>query len=109
MSHYEIASPTKEYIRVAVSATEAGADVDVSALPVSFAFTAIGAEPASWTGGAWETDATTDPDTYYARILVSGTGGGGGVELADGRYDVWVKVTDNPEVPARRVGRLIVT
>jgi hypothetical protein len=53
---------------------------------------------------SWETDTTTEPDTYYARCLV---GPGGAVTLTAGvTYMVWVKVTDSPEVVLRRVGRL---
>jgi hypothetical protein len=48
---------------------------------------------------AWRTpDTLTCPttSTVQARVLI---GPLGAVQLAPGRYRVWVKVTDNPEVP----------
>lgn len=71
------------------------------------AFTApdVDPSPGDWKGANWETDATTIPPTYSARCLV----GPGAVVLTVGSWDVWVKVTDAPESPARRVGNLQIT
>lgn len=104
-----ISSQTKEYVLVDIATTVAGASVDPTGDAVEFAATVPGVEPSAWLAGSWETDTTTDPDTYSARILVSGTGGGGTLVLADGTYDLWVRITDSPERPARRAGTLIVT
>lgn len=94
-----ISSLTKEYVRVPVAAREGSDDVDPTATTVVMAFTLDGAEPSSWQTASWETDADTDPDTYYARCLI---GPGGTITLTEGSYTVWVKVTDSPEIPVMR-------
>lgn len=75
---------------------------------VEMAFMATDGEPTApdWKSASWETDTGPNPDRYYARCLVGPTGT---VALVDGRYSVWVRVTDAPEVPIRRVGVLQVT
>lgn len=94
---------TDEYVRVRTSAKEAGAWLDPTGDTVEFAFMTVGTDPtgSDWDAGAWETDATTNPDTYYARYEIA--------SLAVGSYDVWVRVTDSPEVPVRHVGELHIT
>ena len=104
-----ISSTSREYVRVPVSASEAGVVQNPTGDTVEFSAVTPGAEPSTWTAGTWETDATTDPDSYYARILISGTGGGGTLAMADGTYDLWVRITDSPERPARPVCRLVIT
>lgn len=92
-----------EYVKVPVSARESGANVDPTATTVQMAFPAVDADPISgdWKSASWETDTTTDPDTYLARCLV-----GSAVTLAVGVYDVWVKIAASPEVVVRRSGFL---
>jgi hypothetical protein len=94
-----------EYVRVRVQATESGAAQDPTGDTVAMAFVAAAVNPGGtdWKTASWETDTTTTPDTYYARCLV---GPAGTVTLAAGTYDVWVKVTDSPEIPALRAGSL---
>ena len=104
-----ISSSSREYVLVDIAATVAGVVQDPTGDTVEFAAVTPGSEPSSWTAGSWETDTTTDPDTYAARILISGTGGGGTLALADGTYDLWVRITDSPERPARPVCRLVIT
>ena len=99
----EIAASSVEYVRVPVSATASGSAVDPTADTVVMAFMATASEPGAsdWKTASWETDATTTPDTYYARCLV-----GSAVTLTAGTYTVWVKVTDSPETPVKRAGLL---
>lgn len=99
----EISAASVEYVRVPVSATASGAAVDPTADTVQMAFIATAAAPgvSDWKTASWETDATTTPDTYYARCLV-----GSAVTLTAGTYTVWVKVTDSPETPVKRAGLL---
>lgn len=96
---------SKEYVRVPVRATEAGAPVDPTADTVTMAFAAAGVQPSSWNTASWETDPTATPARYFARCLV----GPGAVVLAAGRYVVWLKITDNPEAPVLAAGDLTVT
>lgn len=89
-----------------VSATENGVPVNPTALVVNLAFvTGALPSPGDWKAASWETDATTEPDTYYARALV---GPGGVITLAPGSWDVWVKVTGAPEIPEKLAGQLLV-
>jgi hypothetical protein len=96
---------TKEFYRVPVSAKEAGTPVNPTALVVQFQLMSDG-EPSSWVNGEWETDATTDPDTYYARITVGGTGTGAAIEKAVATYTAWLKIVGATETPVRPVGQV---
>lgn len=103
-----ISAASLEFVRVKVAARESGVDVDPTLDTVSMAFISTGSAPgtADWKAASWETDASTDPDTYYARCLV---GTGGSAVLAADTYAVWVKITDNPEVPQLKApGKLVV-
>lgn len=104
-----ISTASKEYLRVRVEAKESGVVVNPTADVVTMAFTADADAPMLGDFGAasWETDATTNPDTYYARTTVGGVGTGATQELASGRYNVWVKITDSPEVPVLQAGTLV--
>lgn len=94
-----------EYVKVPVAARESGAAIDITSDVVEMAFTLQDVAPLSgdWEAAAWETDATTTPDTYLARCLV---GPSGTATLTAGTYDVWVRVTDTPEIVARKAGNL---
>lgn len=52
--------------------------------------------PTTWVTASWVTVA----GVYYATVLI-GPGSAIGT-LATGLYQVWVKVTDNPEIPVLR-------
>lgn len=99
----DISTASLAYVLVPVRARAAGAAYDPTADTVAMAFTAAAATPVTgdWKTASWETDATTTPDTYYARCLV---GTGGTVALTAATYTVWVKITDNPETPVLRAG-----
>lgn len=103
-----LSSLSNEYIRVQVSATESGAVVDPTGTAPDFAFMddTASAEPGGgdWNAGNWETDAGP-PIIYYARILV----GSAGQVVAEGKWDVWIRITSSPEIPVRHIGRLTIT
>lgn len=90
-----ISSQSTEYILVAVTAS-----VVVTGDPVALAFTAPGTDPASgdWLTGNWVNG--------KARVLVGPAGGA--KTLTAGSWDLWVRVTDNPEIPVRRVDQITV-
>jgi hypothetical protein len=98
---------TLEYLRVPISAKEAGVAVNPTSDTVKMAFVPKGTKPVNgdWKVASWETDGSTIPATYLARCLV---GPGGTVQLAAGTYVVWVQVTDAPEIPIRDAGELII-
>lgn len=93
------------YVRAPVSIVVDGVPVNVTGDAVQFAFMANppSAKPgvSDWHNGVWDTVA---PVTYVAQCLVGP--GAGGIVLASGVYDVWVKVVDNPEIPTQNTGLL---
>jgi len=104
--HIQSAAST-EYVRVGVGATANGVAIDPTADNLQMAFVPAGNTPAGgdWKAATWETDATVTPPVYYARCLV-GPAPGLITLTANTIYDVFVKVTDNPEVVVRNTGGL---
>jgi hypothetical protein len=95
---------TTEYIKVPVTALADGVAVNVSGDAVFMAFPLHRVDPISgdWQAAAWEDDA----GQLYIICLV---GPEHSFSLPVGRYDIWVKVNDNPEVPVRKLNPLVVT
>lgn len=99
-----VSALSTEYVLVKVKAVVNGSEADPTADIVQMAFMPEGTQPAltDWHSGSWETDSTTVPATYYARVLV----GPSVIPLTVQTLDAWVKISDNPEIPARRVGNI---
>ena len=76
----------------------------LSGLTVQMAFTTGQPVGGDWKSATWTT--LTAPTRYLATCLV---GPGGTVTLADGSYEVWVKVTTTPEIPVLFNDYLVVT
>lgn len=91
------------YIKARVVARVNGAAYNPTADTVQAAFKAPGVSPGpgDWLAASWETSGTS----YFARVLV-GPGAGAVVDLAVGTYDMWLKITDNPEIPVVEAGTL---
>lgn len=86
-------APTQEYISVPVSAS----GLDISTDPVELAFMQdVEPTDADWVAADWVAGA--------ARVLI----GAAGVVLLPGTYTVWVRITDNPEVPVLQAGELVI-
>lgn len=84
-----------EYIHIPVSGATAGMPVEIAVIPS----TAEEPDETDWTpADAW--DGTT------AKILV---GPDGTIDLDNGTYQVWVRVTATPEIPVIRSGLLEIT
>ena len=94
---------TTEYIRVPVTALGNGLPVDTSTDAAWLAFPVRKSEPldSDWQAALWESSAG---QTYLA-VLV---GPACPFNLPIGRYDVWVKIADNPEIPVRKIGPVII-
>lgn len=95
----EMSSQSRQYVKVPVTAKLAGVLLNPTTDVVKMAFSPMGSAPSTWTSATWETDSTTTPATYLARMMV---GPGGTIQLARGTFDIWVQVTDNPEIPVLR-------
>lgn len=93
-----------QYVRYSITALVNGVPYNPTADVVQFAFTQTGVDPVSgdWKTGSWET-VVGPPQLYVARCLV---GPAGTIALAKGTYNVYVKVTDSPEVPVLFVDTL---
>lgn len=81
---------------------------DPTEVAVQVAFPTMGQDPSSWVSATWNVDMSTDPDTFWVEVLLSGTGGGGTVELAKGVYDVWIRLQDGGQAPTRHAVTLVV-
>lgn len=101
-----ISSLSTEYVQILVEATANGVPVNPSSDQVTFAFIAGTTNPQAgdWKTGSWDTDTQGD---YLAQCLIGPDGGT--ITLTPGAYYVWIKITDNPEVPIRNAGYLIIT
>ncbi len=104
MTDIERPAQSLEFVKIPVGLTEAGSAIDPTGDQVEMAFVAEGAgvtASTTFVSGDWETDAT-DPTTtvYYARTLVGP--GGDYVPSADTAIDVYVRISDSPEVPVKK-------
>ena len=94
-----ISSASRQYVRVPISEAT-GADPTTD--PVSLSFPTTGVEPTVFVVGNWRTVG----GIHYAQALV---GPGGSITLPVGFYDVYVQITDNPEIPVLLAGTVEVT
>ena len=94
-----------EMISVEVIFTVNGVPADPRGDAVTFAFKPPGQAPASgdWIAGSWDPDGPP----YLAQI-VTGPAPGAAAVLPGGVWSIWLKVTDNPEIPVRVTGQLII-
>lgn len=94
----KISRLSTEYLHVYVET-----DVDPRNDSVQFAFMSTDSEPSTgdWVSGSWDSSVAASP--YKARCLV----GTGGKALGVGNYRVWVKISDSPEIPVRKLKELL--
>jgi len=97
-----------QYIRYWVQAVVNGnATYNPTSDVVEFGFTTSATvEPSVWYTGLWETDTIANQPAYIAKILVGPAGTF--VPASQTTYYVWIRVTDNPEVPVMQPGTLVV-
>lgn len=96
-----ISSLSTEYVIVPVYVTKQGAAYNPTADAVQFAFKQGGdiPLPADWIAGTWWTSAQPD-GSWNAQLLI---GPSAPTVLAVGMWDVWIKVTDFPEIPVQQL------
>lgn len=97
--NYQIRADSLEYLPVKVDAFKLGAPYDPTSDVVQIALPVINANPTTFKTATWQ----TVDDEYIAEVLV---GPGGDFVLTKGDYDIIIKITDSPEVPVLRAGRL---
>lgn len=91
-----ISSLSKEYVYSWIGGVDGTEDVEVAFVQAD--------EPAEldWNDADWANIAPAGAD---ARILI----GPGAVELTDGTWQMWVRVTTSAEVPVMRAGEIVIT
>src|ERR1035437_4777598 len=105
MADISLSVSSTEYVPGPTTATLNGKNYDPTGDSVAFDFEVSPTQSnptRSWITGTWE---PVGP-RYKAILLVRPSGT---VTLAAATYDIWMKITDNPEAPVRKVGTLAVT
>jgi hypothetical protein len=108
-SSAQITSLSTQYVFVPVQVTKAGAAYNPTADPVQFAFAPTVfyvPQDSDWVDGSWQTISTSLIYPYNAQCLV---GPSGATVLTSGNYVIYVKVTDDPEIPVLTAGSLAIT
>ena len=98
-----------QYVLVPVSATKAGVSYNPTGDPVQFAFAATATyvpQSGDWVSGSWQTDTSSLLYPYLAQCLV---GPSGTITLGLGTYYMYLKISDNPEIPVLIAGQLQIT
>lgn len=88
---------TREYLRLDVTSED-----DLAGTGVEVAFVALGQDPAEidWvTADSW----AIEDSTWRARILI---GPGGTTDPGQGDHQIWMRLTDTPEIIVRRTDTL---
>lgn len=95
-----IPASTQEYVYVPLTAWSGDVE-DPTALPVAVAIVPAGAEPAAgdYTAGTW----VTDTSGHRARVLWQTAVPSPQPHTT---YEVWLRITSNPETPVLRAGKL---
>ena len=95
----QISSLSTEYIKVEVTRDDG---TNPTADTVKMAFVADGVTPATgdFKVADWQTIGVGAENHYYIRCLI---GPAGTIALAAGLYVVWVKISDSPETPVKRL------
>lgn len=98
-----------EYVLIPIQVTKSGAPYNPTSDTVQFAFMPNSVQVpqlADWVAGSWESVPTNIIYPYNAKCLV---GPSGSTALTLGTYIIYMKVTDNPEIPVLVPGQLDVT
>lgn len=107
MKTHRIYESSLEDVMVPVSAILNGVAIDPTTDLVQMAFIPLDQdEPAAGDlkAASWETWGSGLTVKYFAKCLV---GVGGAVALVEGFYQIFVKITDSPEVPVLQTPNLL--
>ena len=95
-----------QYVFIPVQATKSGVAYNPTGDSVQFAFAASATyvpQSGDWVAGSWDTNTTSVLYPYSAKCLV---GPAGTTNPGIGRYYMYLKITDNPEIPVLIAGLL---
>lgn len=103
----EIPSSSTEYLMVEVVKKSGRSFLDLTTTTIDFAFVAENAEP---TGGDYSVAGSWDHSSAISQDAAVLVGPSGTVTLAEGTYDVWIRISGLPnETPTKFIGVLRVT
>lgn len=103
---FTLSALSTEYIPIQVSASvngQSGYNPTSDAVSMAFINGTANPQTSDWHTASWQTYSSPSGASYIAVCLVGPTGG---VVLSVGTYNIWLKITDSPEVPVRQVGIL---
>jgi len=98
-----------QYVFIPVQATKSGVAYNPTGDPVVFAFMPQATQVpqvSDWVAGSWDTNTTSVLYPYSAKCLV---GPSGTTNPGIGTYYMYIRVTDNPEIPVLLGGILQIT
>jgi hypothetical protein len=101
-----ISQLSTQYVLIPVAAAKAGVPYNPTTHPVQFAFMpTVTKVPGSsdWVAGSWEANPASLIYPYTAKCLV---GPAGTVNPGIGTYIMYVKITENPDIPVLIAGQL---
>lgn len=96
-----------EYLTYPIAFTIGGTTQNPTGDPVAFAFMPNPANTNPTTGD-WHTGQwiTTGTGTYQAQILIGPANSG--IALTVGVWNVWIRITDSPEIPIQQIDLLTI-
>ena len=95
-------------MQIPVTVTSPPVAYDPTGDTVQFAFTPLGypvTSPTAWVSGSW---VTFPGPAYWAQCLI-GPGTAAATALTIGTWQVWLQISDNPEVPVLQPTLLTIT
>lgn len=98
-----------EYVIVPIAATKTGLPYNPTGDVVQMAFMPTPTQvpiTGDWTTSSWDTNTTNPIYPYSAKCLV---GPAGAIVLGLGSYIIYLKITDNPEIPVLVGGQLVIS
>jgi hypothetical protein len=106
----QLSVASTEYVRAYVRSTVGGVNADPTLDTVQMGFVpstgnSPGDAPATFYDAVWEPNGPDAQGRYIAACLIGPDGGT--ATLAAKRWQVWIKISDDPETPVLPVGILI--
>lgn len=99
-----------QYVFIPVQATRSGVAYNPTGDSVQMAFMPQATQSpqvSDWVAASWDTNQSSVINPYSVKCLVGPTGGV--ISLSLGTYYMYVKITDNPEIPVLLGGILQIT
>lgn len=96
-----ISTLSREQVEIPITARDDSADPTGDVVSMAFIIGPAKPQAGDFHTGSWRVG---DSGTFYARCLIGPTA----VALTPGTYAIWLKFTDNPEAPVKRIAKPLV-